>query len=129
MFATNGLFATNNFKLLCCRWLNNEDPLINRSSWTKDKDKRLLIIVQNNGLHNWVYNANALGTNRTPSQCLSRYQRSLNAYIMRKEWTEEEDEQLRSLIETFGENDWQIVAANMEGRTGAQCLNRLSLNF
>jgi len=106
------------------RWLNNEDPLINRSPWTKDEDKKLLIIVQNKGLHNWVHNSNSLGTNRTPSQCLSRYQRSLNAYIMRKEWTEEEDEQLRTVIETFGENDWQIVAANMEGRTGAQCLNR-----
>lgn len=106
------------------RWLNNEDPLINRSPWTKEEDKKLLIIVQKKGLHNWVHNSNSLGTNRTPSQCLSRYQRSLNAYIMKKEWTEEEDEQLRAVIETYGENDWQIVAANIEGRTGAQCLNR-----
>eukprot|EP01018_Ginkgo_biloba_P008247 Gb_30719 [translate_table: standard] len=106
------------------RWLNDEDPLINHGPWTKDEDKKLLIIVQNNGLHNWVHISNVLGSNRTPAQCLSRYQRSLNAHIMRKEWTEEEDEQLRAVVEAFGENDWQIVAANMEGRTGAQCLNR-----
>lgn len=106
------------------RWLNNEDPLINCSPWTKDEEKKLLLIVQNNGLHNWVQISNLLGTNRTPSQCLSRYQRSLNAHIMKKDWTEEEDEQLRAVVETFGENDWQIIAANMEGRTGAQCLNR-----
>ncbi|XP_057828110.2 uncharacterized protein LOC131039397 isoform X1 [Cryptomeria japonica] len=106
------------------RWLNNEDPLINFSPWTKVEDKKLLMIVQNNGLHNWVQISNMLGTNRTSSQCLSRYQRSLNAHIMRKDWTDEEDDQLRAVVETFGENDWQIVAANMEGRTGAQCLNR-----
>ena len=66
----------------------------------------------------------SLGTNRTPFQCLARYQRSLNADILRKEWTAEEDGQLRAAVELYGEKDWQTVANALEGRAGTQCSNR-----
>ncbi|XP_073296754.1 uncharacterized protein [Primulina huaijiensis] len=61
---------------------------------------------------------------RTPFQCLARYQRSLNASILKREWNKVEDDQLRDAVETFGENNWQLVASVMEGRTGTQCSNR-----
>lgn len=81
-------------------------------------------IVQTRGIYNWIDIAISLATHRTPFQCLVRYQRSLNPCILRKDWTEDEDSQLRAAVETFGEDNWQLVASNMEGRTGPQCSNR-----
>ncbi|XP_065852280.1 uncharacterized protein [Euphorbia lathyris] len=106
------------------RWLNFEDPLINHSEWTIEEDKMLLFIVQEKGMTNWFDIAVLHGKNRTPFQCLARFQRSLNAHIIRREWTKEDDAQLRIAVETYGENDWQSVASALEGRTGPQCSNR-----
>ncbi|XVF12614.1 hypothetical protein REPUB_Repub08aG0134200 [Reevesia pubescens] len=106
------------------RWLNHEDPLINRNPWTAEEDKNLLHIVQDKGIGNWFDIAVSLESNRTPFQCLARYQRSLNACILKREWTEEEDDQLRIAVEVFGECDWQSVASALKGRTGTQCSNR-----
>jgi transcription factor MYB, plant len=91
------------------------------------EDKNILYVVQQQkelSNCNWIDIAASLGTNRTPFQCLARYQRSLNASILKREWTEEEDYQLRAAVEAFGESNWQVVASAMEGRTGTQCSNR-----
>ncbi|GER32404.1 myb domain protein 4r1 [Striga asiatica] len=106
------------------RFLNFDDPLINHKPWTAMEDKAILHTVQQKGLNNWIDIAASLGTNRTPFQCLARYQRSLNASILKREWTKEEDGQLRTAVETYGESNWQAVASMMEGRTGTQCSNR-----
>lgn len=108
-----------------CRWLNCEDPLINHNPWTAKEDKNLLLLVQEKGINNWFDIAVSLGTNRTSFQCLARYQRSLNASMLKSEWTKDEDAQLRAAVEVFGENDWQSVASALERRTGNQCSNRL----
>lgn len=113
-----------NLLIKICRWLNYENRLINRDIWTPDEDKHLLLLIQKNGIHNWSYIAEKLETNRTPFQCLVRYQRSLNASILKRDWTEEEDTKLRSAVESFGESNWQAVASVLEGRTGTQCSNR-----
>lgn len=105
------------------RWLNCDDPLINHNAWTAREEKRLILIVQERGMHNWINIAVALGTHRTPFQCLSRYQRSLNPHILKRFWTKEEDHQLQAAVETFGCN-WQLVSASLVGRTGNQCSNR-----
>lgn len=104
--------------------MNYEDPLINHHSWSRREDKELLRIIQERGISDWIDIAVLLGTNRTPFQCLARYQRSLNASILKKEWTEDEDDKLRAAVETFGEGNWQPVASTLEGRTGTQCSNR-----
>ncbi|XP_050378629.1 uncharacterized protein LOC126795944 [Argentina anserina] len=106
------------------RWLNWEDPLINHGPWTTDEDKMILYLVQKNGVNDWSNISEAMGTNRTPFQCLARYQRSLNASILKREWTKDEDAKLSSAVEAFGESDWQYVASALNGRTGPQCSNR-----
>ncbi|PIA39506.1 hypothetical protein AQUCO_02600156v1 [Aquilegia coerulea] len=106
------------------RWLNHEDPLINHNPWTKVEDKNLLFIVRQRGIYNWIDISKRMKTSRTPFQCFVRYQRSLNAHIMKRDWLEEDDAQLRSAVEAFGENNWQLVASYVEGRTGTQCSNR-----
>ena len=89
------------------------------------EDKNLLLLVQEKGIINWFDIAVSLGTNRTPFQCLARYQRSLNASILKGAWTKDEDAQLCAAVEVFGESDWQSVASTLEGRAGTQCSNRL----
>ncbi|KAJ1702749.1 hypothetical protein LUZ63_002528 [Rhynchospora breviuscula] len=106
------------------RWLNCEDPLINHKPWSRHEEKKLLFILQNRGVYNWINVAVELGTNRTPFQCLVRYQRSLNPLILNREWTKEEDLQLIAMVETLGEKNWQLVAAQMEGRAANQCATR-----
>ncbi|KAK3124416.1 hypothetical protein QOZ80_7BG0586270 [Eleusine coracana subsp. coracana] len=105
------------------RWLNCDDPLINQNAWTKHEEKRLLYIVQQKGMCDWINIAATLGTQRTPFQCLVRYQRSLNPHIINKVWTKEEDLRLKAAVETFGDN-WQLISAKLDGRTGSQCSNR-----
>lgn len=99
--------------------------MINRNPWTAQEDKNLLLFVQEKGISNWIDIAASLRTNRTPFQCLARYQRSLNVSILKREWTKDEDAKLRSAVEAFGESDWQSVASVLEGWTGTQCSNRL----
>ncbi|XP_017235844.1 uncharacterized protein LOC108209447 isoform X2 [Daucus carota subsp. sativus] len=106
------------------RWLNFTDPLINKNPWTKTEEKKLLYIIQQKGINNWINIALSLGTNRTPFQCLAHYQRSLNPSILKREWTEDEDDKLRAAVATYGERNWQSVASVLEGRTGTQCSNR-----
>ncbi|XP_038987867.1 myb-like protein L [Phoenix dactylifera] len=106
------------------RWLNCEDPMINHNPWTILEDKKVLFVVQERGIYNWIDISVALGSHRTPFQCLARYQRSLNPHILNKDWTEDEDAKLHAAVESFGDNNWQIVSSNLEGRTGPQCSNR-----
>lgn len=106
------------------RWLNWEDPLIKHEGWDLLEEKNLLHAVQQKKMSNWVDISTSLGVCRTPFQCLSHYQRSLNASIIRREWTDEEDIRLSAAVETFGESNWQLVASVIEGRTGPQCSNR-----
>ncbi|KAK4362027.1 hypothetical protein RND71_017268 [Anisodus tanguticus] len=106
------------------RWLNWEDPLIKHEEWDSLEEKNLLHAVQQKGMSNWIDISTSVGVCRTPFQCLSHYQRSLNASIIRREWTEDEDIRLCAAVETFGESNWQIVASVIEGRTGTQCSNR-----
>ena len=82
------------------------------------------LLVQERGVYNWIDISIALGSNRTPFQYLARYQRSLNPHILNKDWTEDEDAKLHAAVESFGDNNRQLVASNLEGRTGPQCSNR-----
>nr|GEV48089.1 myb domain protein 4r1 [Tanacetum cinerariifolium] len=106
------------------RWRNCEDPLINRGQWTNVEEKKMLHCFSNRGFSNWIDIAKELKTNRTPYQCLARFQRSLNPSILNKEWTPTEDEELRKAVAEYGETNWQLVASVLPGRTGTQCSNR-----
>ncbi|KAJ8773056.1 hypothetical protein K2173_028233 [Erythroxylum novogranatense] len=118
------LYVTGRSGAECAaRWLNFEDPLIDSSPWEARDDKNLLLVVQERGISNWFDIAASLEKKRTPFGCLLRFQRSLNARILKKEWTKDEDAQLNAAVKVYGYN-WQDVASCLEGRTGAQCSNR-----
>jgi hypothetical protein len=89
------------------KWLRHLSPLINREMWSKEEDERLLQLAQQYGATQWELIAQQLGTRRTPAQCFTRFQRSLNRQIMKSKWTEEEDRILIDAIKKYGEKNWQ----------------------
>lgn len=66
--------------------------------------------------------AGDLGTNRTPLQCIQRYQQALNNKLTKTtEWTKEEDILLKKSAEIYGSKNWQNVANMLSGRSAVQC--------
>jgi len=106
------------------RWINYERPSINKRPFTKEEDKKLLLLSKKYQEHNWEDIASELNTGRTPLLCIQRYQRSLNGQFLKKEWTKEEDEILMNAFKLHGDRNWQQVAEYLVGRTGQQCLHR-----
>ncbi len=53
---------------------NNLDPRINKNPWTKKEDADLLKLAEKYNGHEWALISSSLGTNRTPFDCLQRYQ-------------------------------------------------------
>eukprot|EP00828_Plagiopyla_frontata_P033403 TRINITY_DN43382_c0_g1_i1.p2 TRINITY_DN43382_c0_g1~~TRINITY_DN43382_c0_g1_i1.p2 ORF type:complete len:105 (+),score=18.89 TRINITY_DN43382_c0_g1_i1:7-321(+) len=39
-------------------------------------------------------------------------------------WQQQEDDELFSLIETYGEKNWKIISQKIKGRSPIQCLHR-----
>lgn len=110
------------------RWMNVDAPWISKQPWSPEEERRLKILaIQNHG-HNWLLISQQLsqdcGTNRTPTHCFARYQRSLNVNMTKSKWTEEEDRILLEAVKLYGLKNWGQVANCLEGRTGQQCLHR-----
>ncbi|KAJ1991229.1 hypothetical protein GGI25_005388 [Coemansia spiralis] len=106
------------------QWATQDHPIINRAPWTKKEEKMLKDIVEKNNGRDWVTIAKELNTQRTASQCFQVYQRKLNPDMSRSKWTPEEDRVLTEAVMTYGEGDWQAVAACLDNRTGQQVLHR-----
>eukprot|EP01105_Mastigella_eilhardi_P024190 TRINITY_DN626_c0_g1_i8.p1 TRINITY_DN626_c0_g1~~TRINITY_DN626_c0_g1_i8.p1 ORF type:complete len:439 (+),score=142.02 TRINITY_DN626_c0_g1_i8:88-1404(+) len=106
------------------RWTCVDSPLLNNTAWTKDEDLALLKVAKAHEGHDWEQIAAAMGTGRLPFQCFTRYQRSLNAGLLKSKWAPEEDEKLKQAVLKYGEKNWQQVANCLEGRMGQQCLHR-----
>mmetsp|Transcript_17353 Transcript_17353/g.22860 ORF Transcript_17353/g.22860 Transcript_17353/m.22860 type:complete len:464 (+) Transcript_17353:274-1665(+) len=95
-----------------------------KDSWTKEEERRLLILVIKYKEHHWEQIAMELNSpGKGPLQCLRHYQRSLNPRITRKEWTAKEELKLMELVEIYGKK-WTRVAAEMDGRKSEQCRQR-----
>ncbi|KAJ2351193.1 hypothetical protein GGF43_004101, partial [Coemansia sp. RSA 2618] len=106
------------------QWATQDHPIINRAPWTKKEEKALGAVVASHSGRDWVTIAKELDTQRTASQCFQVYQRKLNPDMSRSKWTPEEDRVLTEAVMTYGEGDWQAVAACLDNRTGQQVLHR-----
>lgn len=106
------------------QWMSVSDPRITNSPWAVVEDRRLRELIEKHKGHDWVSVARELNTNRTPLQCLMRYQRSHNPALIAGKWTAEEDVVLKQRVEEFGESNWTMVASKVKKRTDQQCLHR-----
>ncbi|XP_073697293.1 snRNA-activating protein complex subunit 4 [Garra rufa] len=104
-------------------WQNYLHPTINKSVWKQDEIDKLKGIVEEYNCCHWDKIAEALGTNRTAFMCFQTYQRYISKTFRRKEWTKEEDEILRKLVEKMRVGNfipYIQMSYFMEGRDGSQ---------
>ncbi|NXT42683.1 SNPC4 protein, partial [Pelecanoides urinatrix] len=107
-------------------WQNWEHPSINKKEWTEEEIERLKKIAAKHGYLDWQTIAQELGTNRTPFQCLQKYQ-IYNKDLKRKEWTKDEDQMLLELVQEMRVGShipYKKIAYYMEGRDSAQLIYR-----
>ncbi|NXA73248.1 SNPC4 protein, partial [Thryothorus ludovicianus] len=107
-------------------WQNWEHPSINKEEWTEEEIERLQKIAAANTFQDWQTIAQELGTNRTPFQCLQKYQ-IYNKDLKRKEWTKDEDQMLLELVQEMRLGNhipYKKIAYYMEGRDSAQLIYR-----
>lgn len=108
--------------------------------WTTEADKRLLKAIDIYGHENWhlgplfwhhfsfrlfnvVIVAQYVSEDATPSQCSSRFQKTLDKSIKRSPWAPQEDARLSAAVAAYG-SSWVDVAANVPGRHNDQCRER-----
>ncbi|NWZ84733.1 SNPC4 protein, partial [Poecile atricapillus] len=107
-------------------WQNWEHPSINKKEWTEEEIEKLKQIAAKHNYLDWQTIAQELGTNRTPFQCLQKYQ-IYNKDLKRKEWTKHEDEMLLELVQEMRVGShipYKKIAYYMEGRDSAQLIYR-----
>ncbi|NWI38885.1 SNPC4 protein, partial [Picathartes gymnocephalus] len=107
-------------------WQNWEHPSINKKEWTEEEIERLKQIAAKHNYLDWQTIAQELGTNRTPFQCLQKYQ-IYNKDLKRKEWTKDEDQMLLELVQEMRVGShipYKKIAYYMEGRDSAQLIHR-----
>ncbi|NXC58206.1 SNPC4 protein, partial [Aleadryas rufinucha] len=107
-------------------WQNWEHPSINKKEWTEEEIERLKQIAAKHDCLDWQTIAQELGTNRTPFQCLQKYQ-IYNKDLKRKEWTKDEDQMLLELVQEMRVGShipYKKIAYYMEGRDSAQLIYR-----
>ncbi|NXR94060.1 SNPC4 protein, partial [Hypocryptadius cinnamomeus] len=107
-------------------WQNWEHPSINKNEWTEEELERLKQIAAEHDYLDWQTIAQELGTNRTPFQCLQKYQ-LYNKDLKRKEWTKDEDQMLLELVQEMRVGShipYKKIAYYMEGRDSAQLIYR-----
>ena len=71
------------------------------SQWTGVEDKLLVQKVNEFGTQNWVIIARFL-KGRLGRQCRERWHNVLNPTIVRRDWTEEEDDFILKMYQEFG---------------------------
>jgi hypothetical protein len=127
------------------QWNFALDPRIRHGKWTRDEDKLLIALASKHKDSDWqqialeltqaMTSKGPVSNQRTPLQCIERYQRSLNVKMVRHKWTSEEDEQLKKLVAEYGtplhasdkarsSMDWLSISSKMANRTEAQCTTR-----
>uniref|UniRef100_A0A673M5C5 snRNA-activating protein complex subunit 4-like n=1 Tax=Sinocyclocheilus rhinocerous TaxID=307959 RepID=A0A673M5C5_9TELE len=112
-------------------WQNYLHPSINKSVWKQDEIDELKRIVEEYNCCHWDKIAEALGVRVekfiTAFMCFQTYQRYISKTFRRKEWTKEEDEILRKLVEKMKIGNfipYIQMSYFMEGRDGSQLAYR-----
>jgi hypothetical protein len=115
------------------RWHDGLDPSVDRvtgntGTWKDDEDIQLKAAVRTIGVKDWAAITAAV-PNRTQKQCQNRWYRILDPSINQMtgrtgKWKEDEDIKLKAAVRTHGGKDWATFAAQVPGRTRAQCHDR-----
>ena len=101
-----------------------------RNHWKLEEDEVLLKLIQKHGACKWSSRAKELNAQvhesapvRKGKQLRERWLNQLNPKVIKKQWTEEEDFDLKRLQNKYG-NKWSEICKSFDGRTENQIKNR-----
>ncbi|KAK7883922.1 hypothetical protein WMY93_027045 [Mugilogobius chulae] len=83
--------------------------------WSPEEDENLKSLVKTLGKKDWKAVSSCL-PGRTESQCMNRWNKTVDPALIKGYWSEEEDQQIISLVAKFGTNSWPFIAQHMQGR-------------
>ena len=95
--------------------------VINQKKWSKEEDKKLIKLVEENKGKNWKEIALKFH-NKTYHQCFSRYKR-IRPGINKGSWKKEEDTLILNLIKEYGKS-WSKISNIIKTRNGKQIRDR-----
>ncbi|XP_012286233.1 snRNA-activating protein complex subunit 4 [Orussus abietinus] len=99
-------------------------PDINKISWTKEEDSKMLRLAKKYNFQNWDGIARELKTHRTGYQCFIRHNVSIRSKVnTMRSWSKAEDQKLSEIVEKVKFGDfvpWGEVASYMPNRTKQQ---------
>lgn len=117
---------------------SNSSKSQRKQFWTREEvdpfgsnqDELLRRLVTSLGAKNWKVIASNF-KDRTDVQCLHRWQKVLQPNLVKGtgtvqlgSWSNEEDRNLRDLVEKYGAKNWSAIAKQFQGRIGKQCRER-----
>jgi len=95
------------------------------SNWSIEEDEMLRdAFMESDGSNASIKKIAEYMNNKTPAQCLHRWQKVLNPQLVKGAWTKEEDDTLCGLVSEYGPKNWSDIAENLQGRIGKQCRER-----
>ena len=99
-----------------------------KNFWTPEEDQKLTDLVNSYNDHpKWIEIASQM-PGRKGNQCRERWFHSIDPKIKRGDWTDEEDQLLIDLVNSYnGHPKWIKIAEQMSGRTNIQCRKRWKL--
>jgi hypothetical protein len=93
-----------------------------KAPWTAEEDEAIVKWVENHGPRGWATLAVRL-PGRLPKQCRERWVNSLDPDVVRKPWSNEEDQIVIEKHEQWG-NKWAMIASLLPGRSDNNVKNR-----
>lgn len=86
-----------------------------RGPWSQTEDNHLVVLVQENGPHNWVRISQIIAS-RSPKQCRERYHQNLKPSLNHEPITPQEGEEIERLVHEMGKR-WAEIARRLNGRS------------
>jgi myb proto-oncogene protein len=92
--------------------------------WTEEEDRILIEGVQMYGMTDCWMEISEMLDGRTASQCIHRWNKTLDPHKKIGRWTAEEDAWLLAAIHRIGSANWSLVQNFVPNRTDVQCRER-----
>merc|ERR1712129_157356 len=100
------------------RWCTHLRPQLNKSKWTPEEDQEIRNRVEEIG-PKWTQISKRYMPNRSDRDIRTRWtsiSRKQKHRMQNKQWSGNEDEQLKHLVDEHGPKGWEAIAAHMRAR-------------
>ena len=107
---------------IATRWSKTSNPRLVKGPFTSQEDQKIIEHVQKYGPKKWSLLVKEM-PERSSKQYRERWMNNLNPYIVKRPWTEYEDNLIISLVKTYG-NKWALISRMLPGRSDNSIKNR-----